>query len=116
MFCLETGPWPVLVYQLVCQHMNVQSSDDLPPSLSVFASLGILPVGVVVRVYEEGKRRVVMGGFVTDRAVLLSASTDISKRCIRGEERLACLGVFLVACTSLIPLSTVFTQEAYCPC
>lgn len=66
--------------------MNVQSSDDLPPSLSVFASLGILPVGVVVRVYKEGKRRVVRRGFVTGTAALLSASTDISKRYMRGEK------------------------------
>lgn len=65
--------------------MNVQSSDDLPPGLSVFASLGILPVGVLVRVYKEGKRSIVRRGFVTDSAALLSASTDISKRNMRGK-------------------------------
>lgn len=57
--------------------MNVQSLDDLPPSLSVFASLGILPVGVLVRVYEEGKRSVVRRGFIRD--CLLFVFTDISK-------------------------------------
>lgn len=85
--------------------MNVQSSDDLPPSLSVFASLGILPVGVLGRVYKEGKRSAVKRGFVTGSTALLSASTDISKR-YKGGERLACLGVCLrlhrSCCTSLI--------------
>lgn len=59
--------------------MNVQSSDDLPPSLSAFASLGVLPVGVLVRVYKEGKRNVLRRGFIIDSVVLLSVSTDISK-------------------------------------
>lgn len=49
----------------------------------LFASLRLLPVGVLVRVYKEGKRRVVRRGFVTDSATLLSAATDISKRYTR---------------------------------